>query len=69
MFDLGSGSLVSVRGIVEQIVEIMGSCVEPEFDALPDRPFEQERPADTSFLSNKLGYQPRTSLKQGLEAP
>ena len=67
-FDLGSGSLVSVRGIVEQIVEIVGSSVEPAFNKLPDRPFEQERAADTSFLSNKLGYQPRTTLKQGLEA-
>jgi nucleoside-diphosphate-sugar epimerase len=67
-FDLGSGSLVSVRGVVEQIVEIVGSSIEPVFDALPDRPFEQERAADTSFLSNRLGYQPRTSLKQGLEA-
>jgi len=68
VFDLGSGSLVSVRGVVEQIVEILGSSIEPAFDALPDRPFEQERAADTSFLSNKLGYQPRTSLQQGLEA-
>jgi UDP-glucose 4-epimerase len=67
-FDLGSGSLISVRGIVEQIVEIVGSSVEPAFNKLPDRPFEQERAADTSFLSDKLGYQPRTSLKQGLEA-
>jgi UDP-glucose 4-epimerase len=66
-FDLGSGSLVSVRAIVEQIVEIVGASVEPAFGALPDRPFEQERVADTSFLSNKLGYQPRTSLKIGLE--
>jgi UDP-glucose 4-epimerase len=63
VFDLGSGSLVSVRGIVEQIVEIVGSGIEPIFDALPDRPFEQECAADTSFLSNKLGYQPRTSMK------
>jgi nucleoside-diphosphate-sugar epimerase len=67
-FDLGSGSLVSVREIVEQMVEIVGASVEPAFGALPDRPFEQERPADTTFLSKKLGYQPRTSLKQGLEA-
>jgi UDP-glucose 4-epimerase len=67
-FDLGSGSLVSVREIVEQIAELVDSGVEPVFGALPDRPFEQERAADISFLSNKLGYQPRTTLKQGLEA-
>jgi UDP-glucose 4-epimerase len=66
-FDLGSGSLLSVRGIVEQIAEIVGSGVAPVFNKLLDRPFEQERAADTSFLSNRLGYQPRTTLKQGLE--
>ncbi len=67
-FDLGSGSLVSVREIVEQIVEIVGSSIEPEFNVLPDRPFEQERPGDTSFLADKLGYRPNTSLRLGLEA-
>ncbi len=66
-FDLGLGSLVSVREIVEQIAEIMGASVEPEFGVLPDRPFEQERRADTSFLFSRLGYQPQTSLKHGLE--
>jgi UDP-glucose 4-epimerase len=68
MFDLGSGSLVSVRGIVEQIVEIVGGKVEPEFNALSDRPFEQERAAETSFLSDKLGYNPKTAMSEGLAA-
>jgi len=67
-FDLGSGSLVSVRQIVEEIVKIVGSGIEPEFNTLPDRAFEQERPADTSFLSDRLGSRPSTSLKLGLEA-
>jgi UDP-glucose 4-epimerase len=66
-FDLGLGSLISVRKVVEQIAEIMGASVKPEFGALPDRLFEQERPADTDFLLSKLGYQPQTSLEQGLE--
>jgi len=66
-FDLGAGSLVSVREIVDHISEIVGAKVEPEFDVLPDRPFEQERSADTTFLFQNLGYRPRTSLKLGLE--
>jgi UDP-glucose 4-epimerase len=66
-FDLGSGSLVSVREIVEQISKIVGTPVEPAFGALPDRPFEQERTADTTFLVKKLGYQPKTSLNDGLQ--
>jgi UDP-glucose 4-epimerase len=67
-FDLGTGSLVSVREIVEHISEIVSSNVQPEFGALPDRPFEQERSADTAFLFETLGYRPSTSLKCGLEA-
>jgi nucleoside-diphosphate-sugar epimerase len=66
-FDLGTGRLTSVREIVEQITEIMGTSVKPAFGALPDRPFEQERPADTTFLIERLAYEPRTSLRQGLE--
>ena len=66
-FDLGSGSLTSVREIAEQIVEIVGTSVEPVFGVVPDRPFEQERPADTTFMSDKLGFLPTVSLKQGLE--
>ena len=67
-FDLGSGSLVSLRRVVEQIVEIVGSKIEPEFNALEDRPFEQERAAETSFLSEKLGYNPKTAMREGLAA-
>lgn len=67
-FDLGLGSLVSIREIVEQIAEIMGASVEPAFGVLPDRPFEQERPADIAFMLSKLGFQPGTSLRYGLEA-
>jgi nucleoside-diphosphate-sugar epimerase len=66
-FDLGSGALVSVREIVEHLVEITGSPVVPAFGTLPDRPFEQERPADTTFMSKELGFHPTTSLKTGLE--
>jgi nucleoside-diphosphate-sugar epimerase len=67
-FDLGSGVLVSVRAIVEQIVEIVGCAVAPAFGVLPDRPFEQERVADTRFLEDKLGFRPMSALRQGLES-
>lgn len=65
-FDLGTGVLTSVRDVVDEIVRIMGSSVHPAFGALPDRPFEQVRAADTTFLSTQLGYVPRTSLREGL---
>jgi UDP-glucose 4-epimerase len=66
-FDLGSGVLVSIREIVEEIFDIIDSAAVPEFGTLPDRPFEQERKADTTFVSTRLEYWPQTSVRQGLE--
>jgi nucleoside-diphosphate-sugar epimerase len=51
---------------VEQIKKNIGTSVEPAFGTLPDRPFEQERPADIAFLSSKLGYTPRVTVEHGL---
>lgn len=67
-FDLGSGTLVSIRDIVWQIARIAGTSVQPEFGALADRPLEQERPADVAFMREKFAWQPSTSLRNGLEA-
>jgi UDP-glucose 4-epimerase len=67
-FDLGSGSLLSIRQMVEQIVKVMASDIQVQFGGLPDRPLEQERAADTTFLKQRLGWTPQTSLRGGLEA-
>lgn len=67
-FDLGTGLLLSVRQIVESIAEIVGPAIEPAFGALPDRPFEQERAADTEFMLNRLGFKPGIAVAEGLEA-
>ena len=45
--DVGSGELRNVRDIVAAITEILGADVEPEFGAVPDRPFETIHVADT----------------------
>ena len=66
-FDLGSGSLVSIRSLVNRISEIIDNGIEPEFGALPDRPFEHERVADTSILKHTFGWSPSTSLDDGLK--
>lgn len=65
-FDLGSGVLVPVREIVEQIAELIGNGTRPEFGAIPDRRFEPQRAADTSFAKDALGWTPRTFLREGL---
>ena len=58
-FDLGSGSLTSIRAIVEQIAEIIGNGAEPDFGALQDRPMESERTADVELMERTLNCKPR----------
>lgn len=64
--DLGSGQLVTVEAIVRQIIGLLGSSIEPHFGALPDRPSEEIRVADLAHALRVLGWQPRTSLCEGL---
>lgn len=65
--DLGSGRLVSVRQVVQQLVRATGSTVAVQFGALPDRPFEVERRADTDATRDRLGWQAEISLEDGLQ--
>jgi nucleoside-diphosphate-sugar epimerase len=64
--DLGTGSLVSIRGVVDLLVKITGTKVEPLFGALPDRARENEVAANTSASSELLGWSATTSLESGL---
>lgn len=66
--DVGSGELVTVRSIVEQIVETIGTVIQPEFGTRPDRPLETVRAADVEQTRDRLGWQIRTSLAEGLFA-
>jgi dTDP-D-glucose 4,6-dehydratase len=65
--DLGSGTLTAVRTVVEHLVTMIDSEVKPLFGALPDRPFEQVRLADTATAVEKLGWKSTTSLERGLQ--
>jgi nucleoside-diphosphate-sugar epimerase len=64
--DLGTGKATSARTVVELIVELMGSKIQPNFGALPDRPADRSRPADVDFTRSKIGWIARTSLREGL---
>jgi UDP-glucose 4-epimerase len=64
--DLGTGSLVSIHGVVDRLVKITGSHLQPLFGALPDRPGENEVAANTSTASELLGWSANTSLESGL---
>jgi UDP-glucose 4-epimerase len=64
--DLGSGQLVKAEAIIRQIIGLLGSSIEPHFGALPDRPSERIRVADLEHTLRVLGWQPKTSLSEGL---
>jgi nucleoside-diphosphate-sugar epimerase len=64
--DLGSGELVTVRRIVEQVVALTGATAEPAFGVIPDRPMEQVRVADAMATLSTIGWKARTTLEEGL---
>lgn len=66
--DIGTGELVTIRAIVERIVEAVGPGVEPDFGALPERPLEIVRVADVDRTKDVLGWQPRTTLTEGIRS-
>jgi nucleoside-diphosphate-sugar epimerase len=65
--DIGSGELVSVRNVVDQVAEIIGPEIRPSFGSLEDRPLERVRVADVEHSSAVLGWKPETGLQQGLQ--
>lgn len=64
--DVGSGELVSVRALVERLVELIDPALEPRFGELPDRPGEHVRVADTEETRRRIGWTATTSLDDGL---
>ncbi|MEH2082920.1 MAG: NAD(P)-dependent oxidoreductase [Nostoc sp.] len=66
-FDLGSGELVPIHAVVSQLVNLVNPQIQPLFGALPERPMERIRVADTAYTYDKLGWQPSIPLKKGLE--
>ena len=65
--DIGSGELVSIRNVVENLVRLINPAVQPVVGALAERPFEQVRKANVAVALAHMGWEPKTSLKEGLE--
>ncbi len=65
--DLGSGQLVRIRTLVEQLIKITQAQAQPVFGALPTRPMEQVRVANLQATYEKLGWKPQVSLEDGLK--
>lgn len=64
--DLGSGMLISNRGIVEQLVSIMNPSVKVLFRGVRDRPLKPEYAANIVDSEAKLNWRPTTSTSTGL---
>jgi UDP-glucose 4-epimerase len=66
-FDLGSGTLVSIRDVVLEIAKQVGGAGQPVFGHVPDRPMEQVRAAELQTSGHALGWRPSTRLEDGLK--
>jgi nucleoside-diphosphate-sugar epimerase len=64
--DIGCGELVTIRQVVERLVNLVNPSIQPVFGALPERPMEQVRVADTATSARRIAWKPTTSLDQGL---
>lgn len=66
--DIGSGSLVSIRDIVQELTLVTGIRVSAQFGGLPDRPLEPTRIPKSRIGLRKLVGSPACPLRQGLES-
>ncbi len=64
--DIGSGKLIPIREVVEEIYRQMEPAVELQWGTLPERPMERIRVADVRTTREKIGWQPKTPLPEGL---
>ena len=64
--DLGSGELVTVRGVAERLAELAGEGAELGIGERPDRPMEPVRRADVETTRELTGWTPRVALDDGL---
>jgi nucleoside-diphosphate-sugar epimerase len=64
--DVGSGQLVSLRAVVEQIQRLLPGSPAVGWGLRPDRPFERIRRADPASATARTGWRPVTSLAEGL---
>jgi nucleoside-diphosphate-sugar epimerase len=66
VFDIGSGTLVSIRATVRLVTAAMGTAIAPAFGVVGDRPLERELRADPEPARASLGWRPRVGLAEGI---
>ncbi len=66
VFDVGSGTLVSIRDTVRLVAAAMGTAIAPAFGAVGDRPQEHDLAADPAPALVALGWRPQVGLAKGI---
>ena len=66
VIDIGSGRTHTIRNVVDKLVGIIQPDVEPNFNALADRPLEKTRIANIERSRKLINWRPRVSLDEGL---
>ena len=67
--NLGSGTALTIREIVEAIRDEVNPAAALEFGAVPFRPDQvMHLEANTAHLRNSTGWEPRVSLAEGIKA-
>ncbi len=64
--DIGSGKLLSIKSIVERLIDMINPKITPHYGAVPDRQLEQSRVADIAYSYEVLGWKPSISMQEGL---
>jgi nucleoside-diphosphate-sugar epimerase len=66
--DIGSGTLVTIRELVDALAHRIDTGAAPVYGARADRPHEAAVAADLGAARRHLGWQPATPLAAGLDA-
>ena len=65
--DVGTGTLDTIRTVVEKLVAEVDRAITPQFGAVGDRPMEVVRRADVEESFRQLGWRPQVTLDEGLQ--
>ena len=67
IFNLGTGRCYSLNELVDTLNEILGADIKPIYQENPLQNYVQETLADTSKAKEKLGFEAKVSLREGID--
>jgi nucleoside-diphosphate-sugar epimerase len=67
VLEIANGAPVTVRHVVEQLVELVDGPGRPRYGAVPDRLFDRPLTGDPAPAAEQLGWRATTPLRQGLQ--